>query len=134
MWGWIPSSFINKSLLYLILITSRVNLVRRGVAVENLLCCLCGEEEVSSCHLFFVCRFAWRVWCLCFKWLGVSSVIHKNLSQIFHNSGWVRLLFRLTEFGVQFGLALWAKSGNIGTRSSSIEVRQMCLKCSLRCK
>ncbi|XP_068484829.1 uncharacterized protein [Phaseolus vulgaris] len=59
-------------------IASRVNLVRRGVAVENLLCCLCGEEEESSCHLFFVCRFAWRVWCLCFKWLGVSSVIHKD--------------------------------------------------------
>ena len=48
-------------------IASRVNLVRHGVAVENLLYCLCGEEEESSCHLFFVCRFAWRVWCLCFK-------------------------------------------------------------------
>ncbi len=59
-------------------IASRVNLVRRGVAVENSLCCLCGEEEESSCHLFFVCRFAWRIWCLCFEWLGVSFVFHKD--------------------------------------------------------
>ena len=59
-------------------IAYRVNLVRRGVAVENSLFYPCGEEEESSCHLFSVCKFAWRVWCLCFEWLGVSFVIHKD--------------------------------------------------------
>jgi len=56
----------------------RVNLERRGVSVENSLCCLCGKEEESYRHLFFDCSFAWRVWCLCFKWLGVSFVFHIN--------------------------------------------------------
>ena len=57
-------------------ITIRVNLERRGVMVENALCCLCGKEEESYCHLFFDCSFAWRVWCFCYKWLGVSFVSH----------------------------------------------------------
>jgi len=57
-------------------LATRVNLLRRGVLVENSACCLCGEEEESCRHLFFDCRFAWRVWCLCFKWLGVSFVYH----------------------------------------------------------
>ena len=59
-------------------VATRVNLERRGVVIENPLCCLCGMVEESSSHLFSVCDFAWRVWCLCFKWVGVSFVIHKN--------------------------------------------------------
>ena len=42
-------------------IATRGSLVRRGVVVENFLCCLCGKEEKSSSLLFFVCDFAWRV-------------------------------------------------------------------------
>ena len=57
-------------------IATRINLKRRGVMVENALCCLCGKEEESYRHLFFDCSFAWRVWCLCYKWLGVSLVSH----------------------------------------------------------
>jgi len=33
-------------------IATRVNLKRRGVVVENLVCGLCGKVEESSCHLF----------------------------------------------------------------------------------
>jgi len=60
------------------IISTRVNLERRGVVVENSLCCLCGKEEKSYRHLFFICSFAWRVWSLCFEWLGVSFVSHND--------------------------------------------------------
>ena len=57
-------------------LATRVNLSRRGVQLESLRCVLCGKEEESSSHLFFGCSFAWRVWCLCFKWLGILFVAH----------------------------------------------------------
>jgi len=59
-------------------IAIRSSLVRRGVVDENTLCCLCGKEEESSSHLFLVCDFAWQVWSLCFTWLSVSFVFHKD--------------------------------------------------------
>jgi len=59
-------------------IAIRANLVRRGVVVDNSLCYLCGKEEEHYRHLFFECSFAWRVWCLCFKRLGVSFVYHRD--------------------------------------------------------
>jgi len=37
-------------------ITTKFNLDRRGVVVENILCCLCGVQEESTNHLFFGCR------------------------------------------------------------------------------
>ena len=63
----LPSALVTAWRVLENRVVSRVNLARRGVVVENSLCCLCGEEEESSCHLFSVCRFAWRVWCLCFE-------------------------------------------------------------------
>ena len=55
-------------------IATKVNLVRRGVAVQSILCCLCGAHEESTNHLFFGCRIAWLVWNQCFTWLGLVSV------------------------------------------------------------
>ncbi|XP_068471708.1 uncharacterized protein [Phaseolus vulgaris] len=72
-------------------IASRVNLVRRGVAVENLLYCLCGEEEESSCHLFFVCRMSQasvsvnEVWGTI--WVGIVSEIWKHRNSVIFNRG-----------------------------------------------
>jgi len=59
-------------------IATRVNLKRRGVVVENSLCGLCGKVEESSSHLFSICDFTWRVWCLFFEWLDMSFVINKD--------------------------------------------------------
>ena len=47
----------------------------------------------SMSHLFAVCDFAWRVWCLCFEWLGVSFVIHLDPMQNF-------IQFRLSQASV----------------------------------
>ena len=74
-------------------IATRVNLVRRGMVVENPVCCLCGKVYESPSHLFAVCVFAWRVWCLCFEWLGVSFVIHLDPMQNF-------IQFRLSQASV----------------------------------
>ena len=75
-------------------IATRVNLVRRGgVVVENSVCCLCGKVDESSSHLFVVCDFTWRVWSLCFEWLGVSFVIHLDPMQNF-------IQFRLSQTSV----------------------------------
>jgi len=57
-------------------LATKVNLERRGMVIENSMCCLCGKEVESYCHLFFDCSFTWHIWCLCFKWLGVSFVSH----------------------------------------------------------
>jgi len=57
-------------------LATRVNLSRRGVQLESLRCVLRGKEEESCSHLFFGCSFAWRVWCLCYIWLGVLFVAH----------------------------------------------------------
>jgi len=68
-------------------LATRVNLERRGVSVENSLCCLCGKEDESYRHLFFNCCFAWRVWCLCFKCLEFRLCFTLILSQTLINSG-----------------------------------------------
>ena len=72
----IPSAMILAWRVMENKLATRVNLSRRGVKLESLRCVLCGKEEESSSHLFFGCSFAWRVWCLCFKWLGILFVTH----------------------------------------------------------
>jgi len=74
----LPSALITAWRVMENKIATRANLERRGVVVENSLCCLCGKVEGSSSHLFSGCDFAWRVWSLCCEWLGVSFVIHKD--------------------------------------------------------
>ncbi|XP_068483176.1 uncharacterized protein [Phaseolus vulgaris] len=81
-------------------IATRVSLVRRGVVVENSFCCLCGKEEESSSNLFSTCNFVWRVWSLCFEWLGISSVIHKDPKSNF-------LQFRLSQTSNSFNV-VWS--------------------------
>jgi len=64
-------------------IVIKVNLVRRGVVVKNIFCCLCGLKEESTNHMFFGCRIAWLVWNLCYTWLGVMSVApHDSFSHL----------------------------------------------------
>ena len=83
-------------------LATRVNLSRRGVLVESLMCCLCGKEEESCSNLFFDCSFTWRVWSLCFRWLGVLFLFHIGLKSNFDGRFYPQS--RLLLFGIQFGL------------------------------
>jgi len=58
---------------------TRVNLMRRGVVVSTNICVLYQETEESTQHLFIECAFAQRVWCFCFRWIGILFVEHKAL-------------------------------------------------------
>jgi len=49
---------------------TRVNLEKRRIVLESNLCVLCEEEEESRSHVFFKCKVAWNVWCMCSKWVG----------------------------------------------------------------
>ena len=74
----VPSALVTAWRVLQNKIATRVNLEKRGVLVESALCCLCKKEEESYRHLFLECNFAQRVWCYCFKWLGVSFVSHND--------------------------------------------------------
>jgi len=79
-------------------IVTTINLERQGIVVDNLLCCLCGKDDESHCHLFFDCRFDWLVWCLCFEWLGVTFVIHSDPVSNFIQFGMCNASGQVNEF------------------------------------
>jgi len=59
-------------------IATKVNLARRGVMTDVLVCCFCRLKEESTSNLLFDCRIAWLTWVQCSVWLGVSSVTPIN--------------------------------------------------------
>ncbi|XP_068474698.1 uncharacterized protein [Phaseolus vulgaris] len=59
--------------------TWRVLLGRRGVVLSTLVCPMCQTKEESCQHLFLECKFALRVWALCFKWIGLVFVQHNDI-------------------------------------------------------
>lgn len=59
-------------------VPTRTCLSRRGV-VNPLLCVMCQLLDESSQHLFIECVSAQRVWNLCFRWIGIRFVQHKDV-------------------------------------------------------
>ena len=57
-------------------IVTTVNLAKRGVVVDSILCGLCGVKEETTSHLFFECKIVWLVWNLYYAWLWLKSVDH----------------------------------------------------------
>ena len=52
----------------------------------KILCVVCvGRRKNFSAICFFYCSFVWRVWCFCFKWLGVSLFLTLILCQTLLN-------------------------------------------------
>ena len=60
-------------------IPTRVALSRRDVQLTTELCVLCGTVDESYQHLFIECEQAWKVWTMCFKWIGVDFVQHNDI-------------------------------------------------------
>lgn len=67
-------------------IATKINFVKRGVVVDNIICCLCGVQEESTNHLLFGRIIACLVWNQCLSWLGLVSTAPIDPSQIFCSS------------------------------------------------
>jgi len=99
-------------------IATKANLVRHGIAVENILCSLCREKEENSLHMFFGCRFTWLVWSLYYVWLGLKSVDSFNPHTHFLQFNLtMHQILSILSWGMS-GLRGLVKSGVLGTRSS----------------
>ena len=64
-------------------IATKDNLLRRCLILVSNICPLCGEEVEMVNHLFFECKVSWRIWGLCFEWLGLYSVFHFDVPMNF---------------------------------------------------
>ncbi|XP_076894415.1 uncharacterized protein LOC143546688 [Bidens hawaiensis] len=54
-------------------VTSLVSLARRNVAVDSVVCLICGMEEETAEHLFNSCRFAQEIWGKVTNWCRVPD-------------------------------------------------------------
>jgi len=52
----LPSAHITAWRVLQNKIATKINLARRGVAVDSTICCFCREKEEITNHLFFECR------------------------------------------------------------------------------
>ncbi|KAL8457446.1 hypothetical protein ACS0TY_035346 [Phlomoides rotata] len=43
-------------------------------------CVLCNEKDETGRHIFFECEVSYKVWMICFDWLGISTVLQSNSS------------------------------------------------------
>jgi len=55
----LPSSHVTAWRVIENKVASKANLEKRGIGIDNNLCCLCRMSEKSTNHLFFRCKVAW---------------------------------------------------------------------------
>ncbi|XP_021998542.2 uncharacterized protein LOC110895524 [Helianthus annuus] len=53
---------------------TRVEMRKRGMKLQDVLCPLCGDGSESSCHLFTACSFAMEVWARVASWCKLASI------------------------------------------------------------
>ena len=73
------------------------NLIRRGLVVNSSLCVLCKAAEESTQHIFINSIFAQRVWFLCFRWIGILSVQHKEIINHFESFHLIHLSIKQNQ-------------------------------------
>jgi len=83
---------------------TRSGLSRRGVLVSHVGCEMCRTLKETSQHLFFECAIAQWVWSLCFRWIGILGVQHKNLKVHFESFD----LAHLNSYQKQVWKGMWA--------------------------
>jgi len=81
----VPSTIVCMWRILWDRLPTRVNLVRRGVQLENALCPMCREDIESVQHLFCTCKVAQKVWDLCDRWKGSVTVRHEYIPTHFQN-------------------------------------------------
>lgn len=58
-------------------IQTKDNLLKRGIihSSSDSKCPFCNVLEESTSHLLFGCSFSYKVWQLCYRWLGFSVTL-----------------------------------------------------------
>jgi len=64
-------------------VSTRDNLIKRGVNLLSQQCIMCGRGEESIQHLFFECNYVLTVWKLCDQWTCLANVYHNKLKKHF---------------------------------------------------
>lgn len=57
---------------------SLLNLFKRGIVPGDVVACSGCQHVETESHLFFECPCYSRIWTTCFKWIGISTVMHNN--------------------------------------------------------
>ncbi|KAJ0899075.1 putative reverse transcriptase zinc-binding domain-containing protein [Helianthus annuus] len=61
---------------------TKMALVRRNVAVQNVMCKMCGNEEETALHLFASCRYALRIWDFVSGWCRLQPIYFLELKDL----------------------------------------------------
>ncbi|GKD13810.1 RNA-directed DNA polymerase, eukaryota, partial [Tanacetum coccineum] len=51
---------------------TKLNISRRGMDIESILCPMCGKAVESSRHLFFTCRLTSEIMCKISRWWDID--------------------------------------------------------------
>jgi len=92
--------------LFLDKLPTKVKLAARGIQLQNNLCEMCLASEENAEHLFFSCRASQKVWNMCDRWIGVSSVHHVNARDNFQHFHLVNLNRRQNKIWQGMWLAI----------------------------
>ncbi|GJY78355.1 RNA-directed DNA polymerase, eukaryota, reverse transcriptase zinc-binding domain protein [Tanacetum coccineum] len=60
---------------------TRINLDRKGIDVDSLLCLICHEDVETVNHIFFNCEMAKDLWALLARWWELDIPFCKNFSE-----------------------------------------------------
>ena len=69
-------------------ISSKINLVRRGVQLEDggITCPLCQEQDEDTSHILFICNFSQKIWKRWYKLFGASMALPRSSTEHFCQS------------------------------------------------
>jgi len=77
--------------LFLDKLPTKTKLLARGTYLQHSLCEFCLECEETIEHLFISCKESQKVWNMCYKWLGLSTVSHIMVRNNFQHFNIVNL-------------------------------------------
>lgn len=60
---------------------SRMNLDRKGIDLDSLLCPICQEDVETVNHIFFNCKLAKDLWALLARWWELDIPFCENISE-----------------------------------------------------
>ncbi|XP_068504213.1 uncharacterized protein [Phaseolus vulgaris] len=117
---------------------TRSGLSRRGVLVSHIGCEMCRAIEKTSQHLFFECAIAQRVWYLCFRWIGILGVQHKDLKVHFESFDLVHLNSKQNQLWKGMWVAIvngiWEQKNTVIFKQGVLDAEEIFQMAQLRVK